>query len=268
MNKEKAILTLSEALVEKGIVNIVSEETIKQELLAKGEHVFVRQEGKLDFNVEASEDNWGDIKRELISWSRKLNANYIFSNLAVTEDHRRAFAMHIAIIGSEEARQLRKIFYKDVPEEIIKAKIELNIGGNIALRDENYRRKENYFFESFFEEYKKGLSTGLDLRENIMHGYLPLGYSNEKKEKDIDILFDETLDFVFSLPDKDRNLESDREILRKLEWNKPKYIVDLMKNIYSANKDKENERFKKYFSGLNPDLQNRIVEKLKLENGK
>lgn len=239
-------------------------------------------------------------------------ANYFFVGDLVQEKDRAVhfFVTPYSILGDKEAQNLRGLFYKNVPPDIMSAMHALGI----TYYTELYRLySSNSIEEGFLEGYHAYLKLedmlaklefepcdsiirqskienlmGMSVEElnktlgkKIQPIYLYDGYSktderyavkkmieHTKNEAKTYMAFGKWLDilpgffnFIFSLPIEDKNLEANLKILRLLA-DELDYVGILAKE-YS-----ESKNFKEYFSCLDSEKQEKVVDSLKALQGR
>jgi len=158
MDKRTATITLAEKLRELGYSNRVRDQAIESYLLNNAKSVVLDlEEGRLNGKFYFSNDE------------AEPRANYFFN---IREGEGGNWVTSVALIGEVEERILRKEFYKDVPDEVVKAFEVLEI-------------------PNFIEYYK----TYSSLSEDDYFLLVTKRFSSE-----------EFLNFVFSLPYEDQNI--------------------------------------------------------------
>ena len=117
MNEEEAIITLARDLVDKGFWNVVSEETLKAELLKDNKYIFLWKKGKLRPIVIHYDNHYrGNSDSDILSKKAKeYGANYFFiTNDVTTENNEGEYirlhfrATPLAIIGEKEKLNLKQ----------------------------------------------------------------------------------------------------------------------------------------------------------------
>lgn len=201
-----------------------------------------------------------------------------------------------ALIGEKEERQLRKMFYKDVPREIIYSMNELGIKNFIGFY-KSYKNGEDLmdympleFFKSFYQlvsrfEYDKDNEVNVKKFDeigglNAINSQLKeLGITEKlyvhRQHKDFvhqdtvlkiqsrledkvknDGFLNEFFDFIFYLPYEEQNIESNKKILKTLRNSD--LVIDVLIREYL-----EGDYFCEYFGVLDQEGKQLVVESLK-----
>ncbi|MDP2906433.1 MAG: hypothetical protein Q8O03_00685, partial [Nanoarchaeota archaeon] len=304
MDKRKATLTLTEKLNELGCISMVTEPAVKSYLLSNAKSVVLdlKKGGRVVTHcVDPYYFSLSNFESETISRSRLpiglsgyTAANYFFTEKHYDSSGSRFFATPAAVVGKAEERVLREIFYKNVPDNVLKAFEALQLP-NFVEQYKNYLLlfkeqdvillKDNCVYIPFEEGMK------VELGDIIQGAKSKNYYVVEEIEKEGDIKghrFEDTaltipskegpvsdcsrdnlikfkkkvmtfnpsfLEFVFNLPDEDKNLIADKVILKSID---SVIVCDVLMKEYSRNKI-----FKEYFSDLSKDVQEKAVEKIK-----
>lgn len=223
------------------------------------------------------------------SWRNYKEANYFF-----LESSGSYLVTPVALIGEIEEKILKENFYKGVPEKMLKAFEVLKIP-NFVEHYKNYlslsKEEDAVLLQNHdvYIPFKEGVkvevgdiiqgaqskkyylveevsSDGSVKGHKFEDVYLTTPVSNDshdgcdfkniipvkKQVVDFNPLF---LEFVFNLPDEDRNLVADKIVLKNLDSITS---CDVLLKEYSKNK-----LFKEYFSALKKEAQDKVVEMVK-----
>lgn len=235
-------------------------------------------------------------------------ANYFFVGELVQEKDRGAhlFVTPYSIIGKKETQNLRNLFYKNVPVDIVSAMDTLGItdyvdlyrlyhsnsmnngkfleGYYIYLKLENmlkkldFERYDNYIQQSRIEMLTRmsieELNKKLDKNVHPLTLYEPSSRGEERYaiKQGIERTKNETktyapfgkwlyllpdfLNFVFTLPLEDQNVETNKNILKLLAGNVD-YIGILSREYFDG------KHFQEYFDCLDAEKQEKLVDSLK-----
>jgi len=240
---------------------------------------------------------WSDtIKADSLPYNLRdyKTANYFFIEKHYDSSGSSFFATPASIVGEAEEKVLRESIYKNVPESVLKAFEVLEIPNFIdaysiysSLKGDEARILELGIYRPFKKEDKielgdiiKGSKSGryylVDKikSDGSIEGYrfqdeaLKTPATGEKDDHvhsdcNIDYIipfkkrFSDTnfFDFIFSLPYEDQNIEINKTILKE-SINIDRFSI--LQKEYSTGK-----YFKDYFSVLNREVQETVVEKIK-----
>lgn len=221
-------------------------------------------------------------------------ANYFFTERHHDPSGSRYFVTPAAIIGEAEEQVLREKLYKNVPEEVVKAFEVLQVPNfietyknylllskeqDVTLVKDNCvyvpfedsmqveigdivqgAQSKNYYVVEEME--KSGGIKGHRFEDAALTVPSNNGLTGDcsrdkmiKIKKRIMIFNPSFLEFVFNLPDEDKNLIADKVILKSIDSVS---ACDVLIKEYSRNKV-----FKPYFSALSKDVQEKAVEKIR-----
>ncbi|MBM3199599.1 hypothetical protein FJZ53_01590 [Candidatus Woesearchaeota archaeon] len=331
MDEEKAVKTLAAVLAKHLGIQVVQDKMYKEKLIKNsfyavqfsepfiiGYDQFYMKEPDSDgnkyrfgySNTDRTKKQYTNIHhtiQEAVDAEEKYKgANYFFADNPVQEKDR---GLHISItpysiIGHKEARNLRHLFYKNVPPDIMSAIHTLGIMDYTDIYKAYYSKWIRSILEGYHAYLKlESLSNKLDfertdypipqsrleeligmdvgefnkqLEKNIYRLVLYEPYSkgeryaledrigrtkNELKScssfsKWIPFLPD-FLNFVFTLPLEDQNVENNKKILGLFSSENVDYIGILSKE-YS-----EGKNFQDYFNCLTTEQQEKLIDSLK-----
>ncbi|MBL7100568.1 MAG: hypothetical protein ISS23_01295 [Nanoarchaeota archaeon] len=274
MDKRIATLTLTEKLKALGYNNKIKDPVIKNYLLNNAKSVvFDFEEGKLEER------------------SRQPKANYFF-----TRTQNSSSGLYVALIGGMEERILRKEFYKDVPNEVVKAFEILEIPHFIReYKTYSFISEENHFFPLLnYVPFEKGMKVEA---RDIIQGYNSQKYylvqhvnqdggiagyvyydvelKNPFKSDDNSVRYgvcefqhvqpvkknvysEAFFDFVFDLPYEEQNLVANKMILKNVR--SVNFLEIFLKEYLTG------EYFKDYFLVLDKDTQKEVVDKIQVSS--
>lgn len=321
MNKEEAARTLAKELGSRLERAVVIEDSYKDNLLKNALAVYqVGNPVNVDFYdnkfsltpITVGKENVIDVLLAYKSFFAEANYCFLESIRAriskYSNGESRFSATPYALIGEKEASSLRKMFYKNVPPDVVHAMNVLRIGNFIGLYEKYFSRPDDSLFTvkkndmdvaERFINFAGNLSYDKDnevtiktfdsfgsidsfnawlnrlrISEQINHsGSTDSRFIRKNKISNIVTqlsklvndtnsaydghVFQEFIEFVFfSLPDEDRNVESDKQILKNL--TDLSFIVDVLSKEYVRGSN-----FSAYFEVLDKDMQARVVKVLK-----
>lgn len=285
MDKRTATLTLTEKLVELGYLNSVDDPAIKSYLLDKAKSVVLDlKKGKLEYYD---------------SEQGKPRANYLFySSRRIFLDkygNKKTYetVTPVALIGEIEERVLRENFYKDVPNEIIKAFEIFGISNFIeqykfysSLSEGNFQDDDILnLCGNVYTPFKTGMGVEIG---DIVQGTMSKRYYKVEKIADERIegfrfhdgelkypdkeesyancdfknmvpikkcVYSENfLNFIFTLPYEEQNIPANMMILKHVG------SIDFCKILLKEYS--EGKHFKDYFSVLDEGRQKKVVDKI------
>lgn len=304
MDKRTATLTLTEKLANLGYINLVADPAVKSYLLNNAKSVILALKkgririvplGELYYShFEKTPVSRGYLPSELRDFPE---ANYFFAEGGKLSEYgpylKNPFVTPVALIGGIEERVLRETFYKDVPDEIVKAFEVLRIPNFIDAYSVYSSLKEGEVLPFSFGIYRpfekddkielgdiiQGSSSKRyylvdEINSAGINGYRfkdgALKTPAEGKKDDeryghceysmvIPVkkrLSDVNFfDFVFSLPYEEQNIEVNKIILKNLS------DVDSCRILLKEySKDK---LFKDYFAVLDEKCQKEVVKGIK-----
>ncbi|MBI5148551.1 hypothetical protein HZA33_02635 [Candidatus Pacearchaeota archaeon] len=269
MSLEDSILKLSTELSKKRYVHTVTDPAIKQALLQNSR--WINDTGERTENYV-----FDDGERRI-----RARGNYVFSD----EDGR--IRTRVALIGEKEIRQLREIFYKNVPENIKFALDELNIKTFEGLYS-LYKNDIPKFLDGVNKADKEDI-VQLDLEGQI--GYLVVdssyfytsnpkelfmfgqryfdkyleekahsGEKNEYSQRGIKIIkknpfTQHFLEFVFRLPEEDKNEQANVEIIKQFS-----HLINTSDIIFGFYENRrEDRKFMDYFEASNEEAKKTLL---------
>lgn len=304
MDKRKATLTLTEKLSGLGCISMVTDPAIKSYLLSNAKSVVLdlKKSGRVVTHCIESHSFdisklWSDtIKVDSLPYNLRdyKTANYFFIEKHYDSSGSSFFATPAAIVGEAEEKVLRENFYKNVPDNVLKAFETLQVP-NFIEQYKNYLLlskeqdvtllKDNCVYIPFEDSMKVELGDIIQGSKSKNY-YIVEEIDNEggikghrfedtaltipskdgligdcshdhliKFKKKMMIFNPSFLEFVFNLPDEGKNLVADRVILKSID---SVTTCDVLLKEYSRNKV-----FKEYFSDLSKDVQENAVEKIK-----
>jgi len=326
MDEEKAVKTLTAVLVERLGSQVSQDYMYKEKLVKEAKYVYQFSEpfimgydqfymkepdsdgNKYRFgfaNTERTKKQFTQIHgslREAVDQEEKCKgANYFFAGELIKEKDRAAhfFVTPYSILGKKEIQNLRNLFYKNVPPDIMSAMHTLGIEDYTDIYKLYYTGGlDNKFLDNRSIYLKlvdslKNLSWGIyhnivkgkfeefmgssleDLKaklyDNVSHDF---SYNDGKevyedpvkkiitdlekhtligKYKDLPSHF---LDFIFTIPYEDQNIETNKEILKR--YSSHINSIRILAKEYTSG-----EHFQEYFNCLDFGKQEKLVDSLK-----
>lgn len=287
MLEEKAILTLSNELAKRNLVNIVYNNAIQLRLTESAKWCPVYNKGILEAIAssmglsnysginelwEAIEGGQSSARETMIKQAKKLGANYLFidyhtnSNQSSIEDspkfYLRDFATitPVALIGKNEERILREIFYKNVPLHINEVFSTLEIRSFEELYQDYSKNSQNFVNQTISAKIEKD-----DVVETKCSNHRGIWRYEDLKWKCTDHFtiikkseFARSfLDFVFRMPEEDQNQESNNLILKELSEIMPP--SEILLEVY----ERGDKKFSEYFEQVEEESKKNLAERIR-----
>jgi len=218
------------------------------------------------------EDDFKIVQEKQLKFAKDLGANYVFTSNIYIEEKLLGISTPFMIISDKESDFLVKNFYKDVSKEVSEAAKGLEIKlfyGPYECYSEGIYAEITHIKKEYGEKRKE--------LENKYGTYLKRMPNDEAKEfskyrremdakvsklsgkvKDNKYLNDsDFLNFIFSLPYEEQNIDENKEILRRYDPRygaRFDYIINLLAKEYS-----EGKYFQEYFDCISDRLRKKVI---------
>ncbi len=293
MDKQEAIITLTQILHDDGLIKYVLDSNIKDRILKDASHYSYDIDPERPFGIERPLEFNGDKLKELQSEMRCFfdNVNYYFiTPLNKNNFKTSCIITPCAIIGEDEKKYLREKYYSDVPDDIAEAFDILSIDNYIS-KYKNYirysfidRGEYNSLLYKRFRNYVDSIEPGdiikdkdeldfyilvkeikpnntvfghtyynLTLRDSRHMDHCCEAYNAKGILKNKMSESDDFIDFVFSLPIYKQNINANKDIIKHYI----KYRKILIREYQVG------ENFNKYFDALDKVKRTQVVEDIK-----